>query len=225
MIDIKKHLRDDVVVTPHWKIVKDTQVFIEEILSDYLKDNPNPSFFDVGGGVGSKAKWAPGYDYYIMDIIPRPKSPKNIVVGDISDCSHIPDNTYDVVFSYMVYEHLKEPWKASTESMRILKPNGLIICIAPFSWRYHPVPIDTFKYSHTAMQILFGQDKNVQTIFAGYDISIRRQDVKGYWENGLDKAPLDQMGGFRENISTVYVGRKVEEELVEELDSDFTVEH
>lgn len=225
MIDITKHIAKNTGYSSHFKVLNNANSLLNEILQDYLKDHPNASFLDVGGGSGRHAKLAKGYKYFITDITPRPNSPKNLVVSDITNCPEIPDNSYDVVFSHTIFEHIIHPWKAGTESVRIVKPDGLIICIAPFSWRYHPVPVDAFRFTHTGMQILFTQDNNVETIFSGYDMSDRRKDIKGFWENKLDKVPVDGLGGFRENILTVYIGQKKSEEVIEKLDSDYTVTH
>ena len=225
-IDISKHLLDNTGYSSHLKIIRDDEILVREVLKEYRDIvSTTPKFLDVGGGSGRHSKLASGYDYFITDIIPRPESPNNIVVADITDCPNVSDNTYDIVFSNNVFEHIKEPWKAGVESIRILKPNGIIICIAPFSWRYHPVPIDTFRYSHTGMQILFQQNKNVKTIFSGYCLKNRRADSRGFWKNGLDKTPIDKMGGWREQWETIYIGQKIEGEIIEELDSDYSINH
>lgn len=225
-IDISKHIKKRGVESAHLKFIEDPIKLLTDVLVQYRTNvNDKPSFLDVGGGSGRCAKYATGYDYFITDIIPRPNSPKNIVVSDITACPEIPDNSYDVVYSNNIFEHLTKPWDAGKESVRICKPNGLVICYAPFSWRYHPVPIDAFRFSHTGMQILFTQDKNVKTIFSGYELTQRRKDMKGFWKNGLDKVPVDAMGGFKENWITIYIGQKVDGTIEEELDSDFTVGH
>ena len=196
----KKYTRpNDNKYSPHVKILKgDHTLFLQDLIDTFATteypEHRRPKFLDIGGGSGSKKGLARACKYHIMDILPRPESPNNIVVGDIMNCPEIPDNTYDMVFSFDVFEHIKHPWKAARECVRITKPNGLIITIAPFAWRYHPVPIDCFRYSHTGMKILFNQDNNVKTLFSGYDLSRRRMDIEGFYPNKLDWTVVDKKG-------------------------------
>lgn len=46
--------------------------------------------------------------------------------GDCYD-TKLPDNTYDVIYNRMVYQHLKDPIQALKEAKRIAKPGGKII--------------------------------------------------------------------------------------------------
>ena len=69
-----------------------------------------------------------------------------MIYGDICDCPQIPDESYDIVFSTSVFEHIKEPWKAAKECVRITKKGGINVHLTLFSWRYHPVPVDCFVY-------------------------------------------------------------------------------
>lgn len=57
----------------------------------------------------------------------------------------IPDNTYDIVLSGQVIEHVQEIWKWMDELKRITKPNGIIFTINPISWPYHEAPIDCWR--------------------------------------------------------------------------------
>jgi SAM-dependent methyltransferase len=221
---IKKYVLKNTGYSDHIKITKGTMGMFSEIFKRYKENNKRSEllYIDVGGGSGRLKNLADGFKYSVSELYPV-NCPYEVVVADICDCPSIQDNTYDIVFSYDVFEHLKEPWKAGKESARILKPGGLVVCFAPFSWRYHPVPIDTFRYSHSGMRSIFEQDKNIKCIHAGYDIAKRRMNVEGFWKNGLDKTLVDRQGGWIENWSTVYIGQKVDYELSdEELQLDST---
>lgn len=66
----------------------------------------------------------------------------------------IPDNTYDIVFSGNVIEHVAKVWRWVPELARITKPGGLVITINPTSWPYHPAPIDCWRIYPDGMQAL-----------------------------------------------------------------------
>ena len=111
-------------------------------------------FLDVGGAVCPRPELASNSEYVLMDIA-NIKSDYNFINGDICNCPEIESNKYDIVFCMNLFEHLNEPWKAAEEMIRITKSNGIIIVIAPFSWRYHPCPVDNFRFTHNGLKILF----------------------------------------------------------------------
>ncbi len=165
-------------------------------------------FLDVGGRFGEYSYLAEGFEYSILEIDESIKE-SNVINGDICHIPEIPDNFFDVVFSNNVFEHIKEPWRAAEESVRITKKGGIVICVTPFSWRYHPVPVDTFRYSHYGLAYLFERTSQIKRHLAGYDIQMRRKDMRGgNIKGGVDKPPIDSLGGWRENWETIYVGYK-----------------
>ena len=77
------------------------------------------------------------------------------IIADICNETPIKSESYDVILAVDVFEHLKEPWKASKEIIRLLKPEGVVIVITVWSWRYHPVPVDYWRFSHDCLDFLF----------------------------------------------------------------------
>jgi len=57
----------------------------------------------------------------------------------------IPENTYDIVLSGQVIEHVQEIWKWMGELKRIVKNNGIIFTINPVSWPFHEAPLDCWR--------------------------------------------------------------------------------
>lgn len=165
-----------------------------------------PTYLDVGGRKGERANVASGYEYLAMDLEPRAE---HVVVGDICHCPEIPDNTYDVVASYDVFEHLQRPWDAARECIRITKPGGLLIHRTLFAYRYHPIPIDYWRFTAQGLEYLFTRDGDVETVRKGYDLRKRRVNHLGWPMTGnRDVPPVDFWGGFRENWLVLFVGRK-----------------
>ena len=147
-------------------------------------------------------------DYHILDVDPKVEG-RNVVQGDICDCPQIPSDSFDCVFSNNVFEHVPEPWLAAAETGRILKPGGLAMCLTIFSWRYHPVPGDYWRYTHSALELIFERYGGLTTLASGYDLRDRRQNkVGGKLEGGLDCAPVDDLGGWRENWIVYYIGQR-----------------
>lgn len=130
----------------------------------------------------------------------------NTIVADITGCEQqIADESFDLVISSDVFEHIDRPWLAASEIARILRPGGLAITHTLFSWRNHPCPIDYWRYSAECLEFLFA---DLQCLEKGYDLSQRRVDQPGFWPSGADSVPVDALGGWREHWSVYCVARK-----------------
>jgi SAM-dependent methyltransferase len=65
-----------------------------------------------------------------------------------------PDASFDTVLSVQVLEHTPEPENLLAEMARVLKPDGLLILTAPFSFRLHEEPHDYFRFSRHGLEEL-----------------------------------------------------------------------
>lgn len=142
---------------------------------------------------------AEAFSYTNLDLSPG----ANTVVGDITDCPQIPDNSYDVLISVDVFEHIDRPWLAAAELARILRPGGLVYTSTLFSWRYHPCPIDFWRYTPEALEFLFS---GLVTLEKGFDLTERRRDVRKKAKE--DPMRLDALGGWRENVRVFHAAVK-----------------
>ena len=66
----------------------------------------------------------------------------------------IADDTYDIVLSGQVIEHVAKIWRWMQELARVTKPGGLVITISPSSWPYHEAPIDCWRMYPEGMKAL-----------------------------------------------------------------------
>lgn len=193
------------------EILKSSDAAVADILRQeaaaHAATGSHPSFLDVGARDGIRSTLAAGYSYTGMDIIPRGE---DIIAGDICACPQIADNTYDVVFSYDVLEHVQRPWDAAAECIRIAKSGGLLVHRTLFAYRYHAQPVDYWRFTSQGLEHLFCHTGHVDTVLKGYDIRNRRRDHRGSSKrlNGPSKPPVDWLGGFRENWQVLFVGRK-----------------
>ncbi len=64
------------------------------------------------------------------------------------------DATFDTVLSIQVLEHTPRPRALVAEMARVLKPDGLLILLAPFQFRLHEQPHDYFRYSSHGLRHL-----------------------------------------------------------------------
>lgn len=96
---------------------------------------PGLRLLDVGCGRGDFAA-AFAAEGLIVDGVDREALegfPKEVSFtrADITQALPYPDNTFDVVFSKSVVEHMNDPEKFIKENLRVLKQGGLLICMAP----------------------------------------------------------------------------------------------
>lgn len=61
----------------------------------------------------------------------------DIIVTDIYNWFEVEDNTYDVIISGQLFEHLEFFWLTMSEIERVLKPGGYVCIIAPSAGPKH----------------------------------------------------------------------------------------
>ncbi|MCR4512784.1 class I SAM-dependent methyltransferase [Aeromicrobium sp. 50.2.37] len=140
------------------------------------------------------------FEYLDLDLA---ETGPGVIIGDITHCPEIPDASFDVVLSVDVFEHIDRPWLAGEEIVRILRPGGLVYTSTLFSWRYHPCPIDYWRYTPEALAFLM---RGTDTIDQGFDATERRRDVRK--KAAEDPMPFDALGGWRENVRVFHAGVK-----------------
>ena len=75
----------------------------------------------------------------------------------------IADNTFDIVLSGQVMEHVRNIWLWVDELKRITRDNGHIIIISPVSWHYHEAPVDCWRIYPEGMKALM-EEKGIRII-------------------------------------------------------------
>jgi SAM-dependent methyltransferase len=70
---------------------------------------------------------------------------------------HLPfrDGVFDVVFSFAVLEHVRNPAAAAREMVRVLKPDGILFCQAPLLAPVHAYPHHYYNMTLAGLGALF----------------------------------------------------------------------
>lgn len=78
----------------------------------------------------------------------------------IADAHFIPfsDNSFDIVYSIAVLEHVKKPWIVASEITRILRPGGHVVLELPFLNVIHDEH-DYFRFTDKGIRSLFDDEK------------------------------------------------------------------
>lgn len=175
---------------------------------------------EIGGPFNSFSEEMPNYDFHFLSLYPV-EGNSNVIVTDITQAEHLPDERYDAIFSKAVFEHVKKPWKAAHHLSRMLKPGGIMYHMAPFSYFYHGAPSDYWRYTTDGFEVLFSNLKTLKSEFYGNN---RRRDNRGSPSNRVDRDggaqfAVDSFGGWRENWHTIYVGIKDQSFLTTKIET------
>jgi ubiquinone/menaquinone biosynthesis C-methylase UbiE len=122
----------------HWD---NDAVFLEMIES---RIGPGSMVLDLGAGAGCKfpydlkSKVEPGGEIVGADFDDRVLDNPLVDRGAVLEGSGFPfaDDTFDVVFTRYVLEHVAEPEEFLSEVSRVLKPGGSFLFLTPNKWHY-----------------------------------------------------------------------------------------
>ena len=79
------------------------------------------------------------------------------------DAHSIPfaDRTFGLVLAEQVLEHTGRPWIVCNEMQRVTRPGGLVHIEVPFEFPYHGAPYDFYRFTPTALRLLFARSELV----------------------------------------------------------------
>ena len=100
----------------------------------------------------------------------------------------IADNSVDCAFATEVLEHCYQPGILLSETLRVLKPNGVFFFTVPFLWPIHEVPFDEYRYTPYSLEKLLqraGFHEIVITAPGGWHSSMAQ--MLGLW---VRRSPL-----------------------------------
>lgn len=80
------------------------------------------------------------------------------------DAHSIPfaDRTFGLVLAEQVLEHTGRPWIVCNEMQRVTRPGGLVHIEVPFEFPYHGAPYDFYRFTPTALRLLFARSELVE---------------------------------------------------------------
>jgi ubiquinone/menaquinone biosynthesis C-methylase UbiE len=118
----------------------------------------------------------------------------------------IPDNSFDIVISAQVIEHVREIWTWMKELSRVCKVNGFVITINPVSYPYHEAPVDCWRIYPEGMKALYSQ--------AGLDCQLSvtetlEVDPSQYIVFGEHRVPLGTYDSYRQTFFKKIIGKPV----------------
>ncbi len=134
-------------------------------------NTPECAVLEVGSRqvqVPNEFQWQsfiPNCDYTGFDVLDG----KNVdVVGDahLLD-TYFPANSFDVVVSSAVFEHLAMPWVVAENIARLLKVGGHVAIETHFSYAEHELPWHFFQFNANALEMLFNPSLGFEIVDSG----------------------------------------------------------
>lgn len=83
----------------------------------------------------------------------------------------MPDESVNTIMCTEVLEHVARPEKLIKEMFRVLENNGSIIISIPWSARFHYIPHDYYRYTPSALKLLFKDFKSLKIKTRGSDVT------------------------------------------------------
>jgi SAM-dependent methyltransferase len=125
---------------------------LSESISDYRLAAPAVTLnIGSGGEIESTINGA-GARPTSVDI---DSSRKPDIVASIERLHMIQDASFDAVFCMEVLEHVRDPFAASSEIKRVLRPGGVVIGSTPFILGIHDAPNDFYRFTEHGIRHLF----------------------------------------------------------------------
>lgn len=139
---------------------------------------PSPSVLEIGTRRTStnrstlRKDWVPHAREYIAADFRE-----GLDVDVVADAHHLSDvlgeNRFDLVISCSTYEHIQNPWLATVEICRVLKPGGVVFVQTHQSFPIHAHPHDYWRFTADGLKTLFSQHIGFLTIAAGHEFPCR----------------------------------------------------
>lgn len=139
----------------HASSLENMRKYHERYVVPTMAERAEVQVLDVGGadvnGGYRQVFTDPRYSYRTVDI--EPGDGVDIVLDD-PYVLPLDDASVDVVLSGQMLEHCEFFWLTFTEMIRVLKPDGLLILIAPSAGPIHRYPVDCYRFYPDAFHAL-----------------------------------------------------------------------
>lgn len=145
---------------------------------------------NVNGSLRQTIELLGPLDYIGLDVV---KGPGVDVVCRAEDLlERFWEESFGVVVSTCLLEHVRDWKKVVSNIKRVCKPNGLILLVVPSNWPFHAYPSDFWRYGR----------QDIESIFSDCSILALEEDSK---RPSLVYAKIGKPGKFVENHLSDYM--------------------
>ncbi|KNC75841.1 hypothetical protein SARC_11640 [Sphaeroforma arctica JP610] len=135
-------------------------LFISEVANSEVGRSLGPRCIDWSASYISRFPGCEKNYNYEYSMTPKFREATNdtigLVEGDLGESMvHVPTELLDFAIVTQVFEHIPYFWKAMPNLARLVSPGGVVLFTVPFSYQYHLVPGDFYRYSPMAIIHMF----------------------------------------------------------------------
>jgi SAM-dependent methyltransferase len=109
----------------------------------------------------------------------------DVVLKNPYDWSEFESDSFDVVISGQVFEHVEFFWKTMEEMTRVLKKDGLMCLIVPNGFGEHRYPVDCYRFFSDGM-IALARYVGIEALHAHTNCAPATDGTDWYSENCAD---------------------------------------
>jgi len=97
------------------------------------------------------------------------ESYKSLAFPDFDICKQVTDEQFDLIIASQVFEHIEDPEAAAENILKMLTPGGTFLITVPFMIKYHPSPLDMWRWTRQALKFFLEKRgyTNVETFSWG----------------------------------------------------------
>jgi len=128
---------------------------------------------------------AEGWDMLAGDGVDRVINLEDSLPSDVGVFAHIE--------CISVLEHSRKPWALAENIERLLDREGTLHLQVPFIWRVHSYPDDYWRFTTSAVQLLFSRVHFVELLYVGKELDSR---LKAVMIKDHPYFPRTQIAGF-----------------------------
>jgi SAM-dependent methyltransferase len=135
------------------------EIELSRLIGDaVIHSRPLSTVLVAGGGRRSR-----GSESLLLEVLERSATLIHIDIDHLKDPDIEADlmatwpfkrDTFDLIVSTWVVEHLLDPKKFFEEAFRVLSNDGILVCGVPFIYRIHGSPSDYWRFTDTALSCL-----------------------------------------------------------------------
>jgi SAM-dependent methyltransferase len=80
------------------------------------------------------------------------RSYRSVRYPDFDICRETLPEQFDLVIAEQVFEHLRSPFSAARNVLQMLRPGGYFLITTPFLIRFHPEPLDLWRWTRDGLR-------------------------------------------------------------------------
>lgn len=147
ILDFPRYILPNYII----ELANPEKFFIEKLLNQIETASGSMRALDAGAGPQDKKHFVVEKNYYyessdFEDIFDHNSLAKQTYICSVESMP-IGSDTYDLVLSIQVLEHLQNPEKAISEMSRVLKSGGMLFLSTNFLYPRHGSPHDYFRFT------------------------------------------------------------------------------